>query len=396
MLELTCLLLEFFESALGLSELALEGLFGLLLDFIGLFKLLEAFLQFGLEVSGPFLLIFEELVQRLDFALVFGTDLLDFLGQLSLLGSQLRCGIALSVLFLLERGLEVLHLLLEQGLLLVKLTLTLLDRSLHILHLVLVDFFCIPVLILDLRKLLAQFLNGLSVLIVVLRFCLLDVLELLLQNLVVGLGFTLLHHYFLPLGLKALLLVSSIFFGITSCLLMFLFKLKFDVLLSSELTLDVTALNIQDFCHKLSFALSQIKSLLRKFKALSLIVVAKFTQRKVDLLEVVGVRIVDALLLHLFNFSKELNKHLLSTLLACLLVLCAHFFCFLLEYLLELGDTFIHNLWITDHFSLQVSHGDSFGVVKQSVEVHGVGWHDDRFKLFLQVFYCVCEALLSL
>ena len=133
---------------------------------------------------------------------------------------------------------------------------------------------------------------------------------------------------------------------------MFLFELKFDVLLSSQLALNMTALNIQDFCHELRFTLGQIEPLLGEFEALRLVVVAQLAQRKVNLLEVVCVRVVDALLLHLLDFSEELDKHLLCTFLASLLVLSTQFFGPHLENLLKLGEAFRSDLRIAHQIPL--------------------------------------------
>jgi hypothetical protein len=54
--------LKFFEGVLGLSELALEGLLDISMQFSVLVKLLETFLELGLEVCRAFFLILEELV----------------------------------------------------------------------------------------------------------------------------------------------------------------------------------------------------------------------------------------------------------------------------------------------------------------------------------------------
>jgi hypothetical protein len=54
--------LKFFEGVLGLSELALEGLLDIGMQFSVLVKLLETFLELGLEVCRAFFLILEELV----------------------------------------------------------------------------------------------------------------------------------------------------------------------------------------------------------------------------------------------------------------------------------------------------------------------------------------------
>ena len=145
----------------------------------------------------------------------------------------------------------------------------------------------------------------------------------------------------------------------------------------------MTTLNIQDFCHELCLSLGQVEPLLRKFKALRLIIVAEFAQSEVYLLEVVSVRIVDALLLDLLDFSKELNKHLLGTLLTCKLILCTQFFGFLLENLLKLGEAFSHNLWIAKELLLHIPGSSLFGIFQESLKVNDVHWHYYRFKCLL-------------
>ena len=62
LLELVRHNLKFFEGVLGLSELALEGLLDISMQFGVLVKLLETFLELGLEVCRAFFLILEELV----------------------------------------------------------------------------------------------------------------------------------------------------------------------------------------------------------------------------------------------------------------------------------------------------------------------------------------------
>ena len=62
LLELVRHNLKFFEGVLGLSELALEGLLDIGMQFSVLIKLLETFLELGLEVCRAFFLILEELV----------------------------------------------------------------------------------------------------------------------------------------------------------------------------------------------------------------------------------------------------------------------------------------------------------------------------------------------
>ena len=168
---------------------------------------------------------------------------------------------------------------------------------------------------------------------------------------------------------------------------MLLFELEFDILLSSELTLNMATLNIQDFCHELCLSLGQVEPLLRKFKALRLIVVAEFAQSEVDLLEVVSVRIVNALLLDLLDFSKELNKHLLGAFLTCKLVLSTQLFGLLPENLLELGEALSDNLWIAQKLLLHVSSGSLFGVFQESLKVNDVYGHGYRFECLLQVVY---------
>ena len=62
LLELVRHNLKFFEGVLGLSELALESLLDIGMQFSVLVKLLETFLELGLEVCRAFFLILEELV----------------------------------------------------------------------------------------------------------------------------------------------------------------------------------------------------------------------------------------------------------------------------------------------------------------------------------------------
>ena len=123
----------------------------------------------------------------------------------------------------------------------------------------------------------AQFLNRLSVFFIIFRLCLLDIVKLLLQDLIVCFKFASLHQIFLRLAFKTLLLSACIIFGFTNLLLMLLFELKFDVLLSSELTLNMTTLNIQYFCHELSLAFGQVEPLFSKFKAFLLVIIAQQT-----------------------------------------------------------------------------------------------------------------------
>ena len=110
-------------------------------------------------------------------------------------------------------------------------------------------------LVLDRGQLLSELLYSLRIFFIILGLCFLDVVELLFEDLAVGLQLALLHQYFLVLAFETLLLATGIILGLAHLLLVLFLKLQLDILLSPQLVLHVAALDIQDFCYELGFAL---------------------------------------------------------------------------------------------------------------------------------------------
>ena len=89
----------------------------------------------------------------------------------------------------------------------------------------------------------------------------------------------------LAYAFKLFFLFASLIFCLTKLRLKTFFNLSFQVLTCLLLVDQLAALDIQNFCHKLSFGLSEVESLLYELVAIDLVIVAELSKCEVHLLE---------------------------------------------------------------------------------------------------------------